>query len=132
MDHAERRIKVGRVEECGEEKGGKRRRNVALSSFRGNSNARDISTNRITPPAPPFIIILLVFPLLHPHWMTFFGALSFREKKKNIKSPPLSSFFALYTGPSAAETTTFCTYPHRIIRRFLLRDHLFPGLLDFS
>ncbi|KAL0133084.1 hypothetical protein PUN28_000687 [Cardiocondyla obscurior] len=34
-------------------------------------NAGDISTNQITPRAPPFIIILLVFPLLHPHWMTF-------------------------------------------------------------
>lgn len=40
---------------------------------RVDSNADDISTNQITPRAPPFIIILLVFPLLHPHWMTFPG-----------------------------------------------------------
>ncbi|KYN00324.1 hypothetical protein ALC62_08814, partial [Cyphomyrmex costatus] len=43
-------------------------------------NAGDISTNQITPRAPPFIIILLVFPLLHPHWMTFPGP--YRGTKK--------------------------------------------------
>lgn len=47
---------------------------------RVDSNAGDISTNQITPRAPPFIIILLVFPLLHPHWMTFAGP--YRGTKK--------------------------------------------------
>jgi len=47
-------------------------------------NAGDISTNQITPRAPPFIIILLVFPLLHPHWMTFPGP--YRGTKKGIRS----------------------------------------------
>lgn len=53
-----------------------------LSYFRVDSNARDISSNRITPPAPPFIIILLVFPLLHPHWMTFSRRPPCYEQKK--------------------------------------------------
>lgn len=35
-----------------------------------DSNACDISTNRIALRAPPFIIILLVFSLLLSYWMT--------------------------------------------------------------
>jgi len=48
-------------------------------------NAGDISTNQITPRAPPFIIILLVFPLLHPHWMTFPGP--YHGIKKKVRAP---------------------------------------------
>lgn len=52
-------------ESRGEERRGEER-TTSLSASRRlvDSNARDISTNQITPAAPPFIIILLVFPLL--------------------------------------------------------------------
>lgn len=62
------------------ERRGERKERTTPSSSRVDSNAGDISTNQITPRAPPFIIILLVFPLLHPHWMTFSGP--FRGAKK--------------------------------------------------
>lgn len=77
----ERERKDGRTRGGGG--GGRREKErTSPSSLRVDSNAGDISTNQITPWAPPFIIILLVFPLLHPHWMTFSGP--FRRAKRYL------------------------------------------------
>ena len=77
------RAESGRASECGteikDEERGERGQPPLLPRV-VTPNAGDISTNQITPRAPPFIIILLVFPLLHPHWMTFPGP--YREIKK--------------------------------------------------